>query len=249
MPVHVFVSFMKVFELGLEGEYEQRLLPDGKLTIDGFLCVFDVSASTAQNKVGERQRDAVVQILQQLVKTKKPVVVVTTKNDDAHPDCAREVERMLSRKELRSAKVGGSGVVVVDSSAHDNVNVDHAFLVLAQLIDKNVKKVPKVTSYADACRAQQEARERASEAMKTSMRSVVSDYRCSWVAAQQQLLKFSEVQLYVRLFGTSELRNAFRRHVKQLRDEKLRRRLAVHLSTLQILLARVFPDLAATQDR
>lgn len=30
-------------QLGIEKEYEQRLMPDGKLTVDGFLCVYDVS--------------------------------------------------------------------------------------------------------------------------------------------------------------------------------------------------------------
>ena len=30
-------------QLALEGEYEQRVLPDGKFNVDGFLLVFDVS--------------------------------------------------------------------------------------------------------------------------------------------------------------------------------------------------------------
>lgn len=30
-------------QLGIEKEYEQRLLPDGRLSIDGFICVYDVS--------------------------------------------------------------------------------------------------------------------------------------------------------------------------------------------------------------
>lgn len=30
-------------QLGIEKEYEQKLMPDGRLTVDGFLCVYDVS--------------------------------------------------------------------------------------------------------------------------------------------------------------------------------------------------------------
>ena len=156
---------------------------------------------------------------------------------------------MLNRKELRAASGSGLGVVVVDSSAHDNVNVDHAFLVLAQLIDKSFKKAPKVTSYADACRAQQERRLNATEALKSRMRSVLTDFRCSWVSAQSTLLKYSEGQLFVQLFGTAELRNAYRRHMKQLRDERVRLKLGTHLVNLQNLLQKIFPDLEAIKDR
>jgi hypothetical protein len=30
-------------QLGIEKEYEQRVMPDGRFNVDGFLCVFDVS--------------------------------------------------------------------------------------------------------------------------------------------------------------------------------------------------------------
>lgn len=30
-------------QLGIEKEYEQRLLPDGRLSVDGFICVYDIS--------------------------------------------------------------------------------------------------------------------------------------------------------------------------------------------------------------
>lgn len=30
-------------QLGIEKEYDQRLMPEGKLSVDGFLCVYDVS--------------------------------------------------------------------------------------------------------------------------------------------------------------------------------------------------------------
>ena len=31
-------------QLGIEKEYEQKVLPDGRLNIDGFIVVYDVSA-------------------------------------------------------------------------------------------------------------------------------------------------------------------------------------------------------------
>ena len=39
--------------LGIEKEFDQRLMPDGKCNIDGFLCVFDVSI--VPNRTLEKQ--------------------------------------------------------------------------------------------------------------------------------------------------------------------------------------------------
>lgn len=67
---------------GIEKEYEQRVLPDGKLNVDGFLCVFDVSQ--VPNRSLERQVELTASILNNCLKTKRPVVLVTTKNDEAN---------------------------------------------------------------------------------------------------------------------------------------------------------------------
>lgn len=67
---------------GIEKEYEQRVLPDGKLNVDGFLCVFDVSQ--VPNRSLDRQVDLTASILNNCLKTKRPVVLVTTKNDEAN---------------------------------------------------------------------------------------------------------------------------------------------------------------------
>ncbi len=64
---------------GVEHEFPQRYLPDGRLTVHGFLCLFDVS-SVAERSF-DFQLEATQHILQSLQKTKKPVVLVTTKND------------------------------------------------------------------------------------------------------------------------------------------------------------------------
>ena len=82
---------------GLEHEFEQVLLPDGRVSIDGFLCLFDVS-QVAQRSV-EHQVEYTHGILVQLLKTKKPVIFVTTKNDEAYRPYVSEAERLVNRSE------------------------------------------------------------------------------------------------------------------------------------------------------
>lgn len=68
------------------------------------------------------------------MKTKKPIVVASTKNDESNEFYVREIERLLSRKEFRN-------IPLVETSSHDNINVDQAFFQLAQMIDKKIKHV------------------------------------------------------------------------------------------------------------
>lgn len=60
---------------GIEKEYEQKVLPDGKISIDGFLCLFDVSVVPGRSL--EKQVEIITAILNNVVKTKKPVVLVS----------------------------------------------------------------------------------------------------------------------------------------------------------------------------
>ena len=50
---------------GIEKEFDQRLMPDGKCNIDGFLCVFDVSI--VPNRTLEKQvENKILNIILQL---------------------------------------------------------------------------------------------------------------------------------------------------------------------------------------
>lgn len=58
------------------------------------------------------------------------MVLVTTKNDEANEVYVKEAERLVQRKEFKGT------VMMVETSAHENINIDQAFIVLAQMIDR-----------------------------------------------------------------------------------------------------------------
>ena len=68
-------------------------MPEGKFSVDGFLCVFDVSR--VANRSIELQVEHTFYILSQLIKTKKPIVIATTKNDEVHKPFVTEIERFV----------------------------------------------------------------------------------------------------------------------------------------------------------
>ncbi|XP_063220269.1 rho GTPase-activating protein 190 isoform X2 [Bacillus rossius redtenbacheri] len=227
-------------QLGIEKEYEQKVIPDGKMNIDGFLCVFDVSVVPGRSI--EKQVEVVTTILNNLMKTKKPVVLVTTKNDDANESYVKEAEKIASRKEFKGV------IPVVETSAHENINVDLAFVTLAQLIDRTKGRC-KIVPYIEAAKARKELLESSTEAFHRLIRSQVTDHCAVWSYSSKKLAQHEEFVRYIELFGMDSCQRLFKRHVKKLKDEHLAKRIQCFMAVLPEVLQEMVPDLSALRDR
>ena len=223
-------------QLGIEKEYEQKVLPDGKLNIDGFLCVFDVSI--VPNRSIEKQVDIVANILNNLVKTKKPVVLVTTKNDDANEQYVKEAEKLVLRKEYKNS------IALVETSAHENINIELAFMVLAQLIDKT-KARSKIIPFSEAARARKELLDASTESLQRLIRIHVTDYRSLWSQASKKLAQNKEFTTFVELFGIDATQRLFRRHIKKLKDEQVAKKIESYFDMLPDILHEICPDISS----
>ena len=230
-------------DAGLEHEFEQKMLPEGRIAIDGFLCLFDVS-QVAHRPI-ERQVDYTACILLHLIKTKKPIVLVTTKNDEAYRPFVSEAERLVNRKELKER----GAIPIVETSSHDNVNVEFAFLTLAYMIERTNKNRPKIIAYSDAARACREVMDVAREAYQCLVRLHVGDYKASWTAVAKKLQNDSDFVHFVELFGTEQAVKLFRKHVSFLKDEFVRGRQSMYLHRLEVTLRDILPDLSTISDR
>ena len=224
----------------MEDGYEQKLMPDGKVVIDGIICCFDVSR--VNERPLEKQLEYVLVLLNNAVKTKKPVVLVTTKNDVGEQASVREVEKILTRKEFKSA------IPLVETSAHENVNVETAFLLLAHMIDKSKTKT-KVVPFEEAMRSRKEIKDVAREAFKHLLRTKVTDHKTSWASARKKLEKESDYQHHVDLFGTDATRKLVKHHTVQLREDLIKRRQNLFLKRLPDVLSHFLPDLETIGDR
>ena len=232
------LKFCDIFVLGLEHEFPQKLLPDGKFTVDGFLCLFDVSH--VPHRPIERMVEYTVHLLNQVMKTKKPVVLVTSKNDEANEAYVREAEKIVNRKEFKG------NVFIVEVSAHDNINVESAFLTLAHLIDRT-KGRTKIVPYSEAARAQKEIREVAKAAYISLLRCQVTDYKTN--ISSRRFNHFSDYNLYVDIFGTDSARSLIKRHIRQLKDEFINKKQQAYLESFRRILHDVLPDLNTIADR
>ena len=133
------ITYIEPDQLVLPEQYNDvGNFPD-KFLVDGFILCVDVSSSFTEP--GSHQKKIFELLLQNLLSTKKPVVVALTKFDQAKESSVASVNEVLAhcKKQLP----------VVEVSALRGVNVDLCFLVLAHLVDPKKPKT-RISSYAES---------------------------------------------------------------------------------------------------
>ncbi|KAJ6224769.1 hypothetical protein RDWZM_003314 [Blomia tropicalis] len=220
-------------QLGVEKEYDQIYLPDGRFNVDGFICVFDVSEM--QGRDISRQVELTALILGTLLKTKKPVILVTTKNDEVYPPFMKEAEKLVSRREFKGM------IPLVETSAHDNVNVDLAFWACVQR--DWTKGKTKILTYQDSFQRQRDRLEMVNDNYLSLIRTQITDYRSHWNNTYSNLSQSHEFLVYCDLFGQESAQQTFKRHVRKLRDDYVCRKMQMYLRVLPKVLAQLLPDL------
>nr|XP_018670541.1 rho GTPase-activating protein 35 isoform X1 [Ciona intestinalis]XP_026693614.1 rho GTPase-activating protein 35 isoform X2 [Ciona intestinalis] len=199
-------------QLAIESDFDVKLMPEGKVVIDGFILCFDVSF--VKYRTIDDQVRFVQNVYHYLAKTKKPILFALTKCDEAlNPFVAEAMKFAASCGGKRS-----SGIPVVETSASENINVTQAFLNLAQLIDKSRSK-SKIASFEDAAQVRKELLKDAKKKLETLLAHTVVKYDESWTTARKTLENELDYQRFVDLEGKNAASKIFRKHVNRLRDE------------------------------
>uniref|UniRef100_A0A3Q3EEM7 Rho GTPase-activating protein 35 n=1 Tax=Labrus bergylta TaxID=56723 RepID=A0A3Q3EEM7_9LABR len=218
-------------QLGLEQDFEQKQMPEGKLQVDGFLLCVDVSRG--MNRNFDDQLKFVTNLYGQLSKTKKPIVLVLTKCDEG-------VERYI--KDAHTFAITKKSLPVVETSARSNINVDLAFLTLVQLIDKSRGK-PKIIPYFEALKLQSQQIASAKDRYEWLINRIVKNHNETWINTSRRMNTSPEYKEYVFLEGTAKCKKLFQQHVYRLKQEHIERRRKIYLSTLPLALSSLVPDL------
>ncbi|NXU06598.1 RHG35 protein, partial [Buphagus erythrorhynchus] len=218
-------------QLGLEQDFEQKQMPDGKLPVDGFLLCVDVSRG--MNRNFDEQLKFVSNLYNQLAKTKKPVVVVLTKCDEG-------VERYI--RDAHAFALGKKNLQVVETSARSNVNVELAFSTLVQLVDKSRGKA-KIIPYFEALKQQSQQIAAAKDKYEWLVSRIVKSHHEVWANVSRKMQPAPEYQDYVYLEGTLKAKKLFLQHVQRLKQEHIERRRKLYLAKLPQALDALVPDL------
>uniref|UniRef100_UPI00359027CB rho GTPase-activating protein 5-like n=1 Tax=Myxine glutinosa TaxID=7769 RepID=UPI00359027CB len=219
-------------QLGIEQDFEQKQMPDGKLNIDGFLLCCDVSLVPSRKL--DCQLNFISNLQKQLLKTKKPVLLVATKCDVVVEQFIRDLQHCLSR--------GKMTIPIIEISAFDNINVELAFVALAQMIDKTRGK-PKIIPFAEAARQQKEIVAAAAEKFSELLAEKVLDLNAEWRKEKMTIEANKDFQEYVFLKGEKYAKDLFRKHIKHLRDEFVFRKKREYKKSFSKACEVLIPDL------
>ncbi|XP_016142236.1 rho GTPase-activating protein 35 [Sinocyclocheilus grahami] len=218
-------------QLGLEQDFEQKQMPEGKLQVDGFLLCVDVSRG--MNRNFDDQMKFVTNLYNHLSKTKKPIVLVLTKCDEG-------VERYI--KDSHTFAITKKNLQVVETSARSNVNVDLAFLTLIQLIDKGRGK-PKIIPYFEALKHQSQLIASAKDRYEWLVNHIVKNHNETWANISRRMQTSPEYKEYVFLEGTGKAKKLFQQHIHRLKQEHIERRRKAYLSALPLALSSLASEL------
>ncbi|KAG7253359.1 hypothetical protein CRUP_020764, partial [Coryphaenoides rupestris] len=207
-------------QLGLEQDFDQKQMPDGKLAIDGFMLCVDVSKGC--NRKFDDQMKFVGSLYMQISKSKRPIVLAATKCDEC-------VEQHL--RDLQAFAASKKNLVVVETSARTSVNVELCFHALIQQLDKTRGK-PKTVSYLDAYKVQRQLVAMVTDRFEKVVLQTVRDYHITWKTVMNTLKGQSDYEDFIIMEGTRKARNTFNRHIAQLKQEHIRRRREEYLTSL-----------------
>ncbi|XP_066550074.1 rho GTPase-activating protein 5 [Amia ocellicauda] len=218
-------------QLGLEQDFEQKQMPDGKLSIDGFVLCIDVSKGC--NRKFDDQMKFINSLYSQIVKSKKPIVIAATKCDECVEQYLRDIQAFASNKK---------NLLVVETSARCSVNVELCFHALTQLMDKTRGKA-KTVPYLDAYKTQRQLVATATDKFEKLIVQTVKDYHTSWKAISNKLKTHPDYDDYINLEGTRKARNTFSKHIEQLKQEHIKKRKEDYFSSLPKVLNNLLSNL------
>ena len=228
------IAYANKDQMAIPADYPVSEFPS-KFAVDGFLVVVDAQARFGSGgAVGDAQLKFLAKFLPALSKTKKPVVAVATKCDVADEAYVREIESTIARLVKNPH--------LVETSAVDDVNVDHAFHALAHLVEKGNRTRAKIVSYAHANRARQALVVDAKRAYQTALVETIGDFQTTWERCRRLMTDSEAFRRFVELRGVVKARRLFAQHVFELKERKQVQRRAEHLTKLPKALEAILSD-------
>ncbi|XP_062325599.1 rho GTPase-activating protein 5 [Osmerus eperlanus] len=218
-------------QLGLEQDFDQKQMPDGKLNVDGFVLCVDVSKGC--NRKFDDQMKFVNSLYTQMAKSKKPVVFAATKCDEC-------VEQYL--RDLQAFAASKKSLLVIETAAKSSINVELCFNALIQQMDKTRGK-PKTIPYLEAYKVHRQLVASMSDRFEKLIVQTVRDYHTSWKMVMNTLKSHPDYEEYITLEGTRKARNTFNKHIQQLKQEHIKKRKEDYLTSLPKILNNLLNNL------
>lgn len=186
-------------------------------------------------------------ILNNLLKTKKPIVLVTSKNDNRNKykiEYFNEIEKLIQQRHKEYQKYMYQHVI--ETSSHLNINVNQPFLIIASMLNKQLNKnrqftqqIQHVLKYNDAYYIYNEMCLQMKSYLKCLLVNEIKDYKSKY--EQFYAKKHKELKQLIDFFGIDFIVQQFNQHVAQLKHEYIKIKLNIYLKQrLAYLIENIF---------
>ena len=187
---------------------EDKNLPKDKLHVDAFLCIYDLSLRKSLS-------DFLI-LLHGLLITRRPLIIITTKND--------LVDNQLNRAQVfeQSIHHSFSTIPILHTSAHEHVNIQSvlelALYACDELTKKHFYKKYYPPNYVDAYKNEQSLKHVIQTEYRALLNRHVPDYRIvSWEKFYDRWQHHTSVQTFIDMFGKYQAKCVFDEHIEELK--------------------------------
>jgi GTPase SAR1 family protein len=187
---------------------EEKHFPKEKIIIDGFLCIYDLSSNKFLS-------DFLI-LLHNLLKTRRPILIVTTKNDLINN------QLILSHQFEQAIQYSFSNLPIIHTSAHEHVNIQSVLELALYACDETTKKnfqkkyIPP--NYIDAYKNEQSLKHVIQTEYRALLNRHVPDYRIgSWEKFYERWQHHTSVQTFIDMFGKQQAKCLYDEHIEELR--------------------------------
>jgi hypothetical protein len=185
-----------------------KTFPKDKINIDGFLCIYDLSSNTPIS-------DFLI-LLQLLLKTRRPIIIVTTKNDLIN------TQSILSLEFEQSIHYSLPNIPIIHTSAHEHVNIQSVLELALYACDETTRKsfytkyIPP--NYIDALKNEQSLKHVIQTEYRGLLNRHVPDFRVgSWEKFYERWQHHTSIQTFIDMFGKLQAKCLYDEHIEELR--------------------------------
>jgi GTPase SAR1 family protein len=187
---------------------ELKIFPKDKINIDGFLCIYDLSSNKFLS-------DFLI-LLHSLLKTRRPIIIVTTKNDKITN------QSNFSLQFERSIHHSFPNIPIIHTSAHEHVNIQSVLELALYACDETTRKLFHTKyippNYIDAYKNEQSLKHVIQTEYRALLNRHIPDYRVgSWEKFYDRWQHHTSVQTFIDMSGKQQAKCLYDEHIEELR--------------------------------
>ena len=193
-----------------------KTFPKDKITIDAFICIYDLSSN-------EHIINFII-FLHSLFKTRRPVLIVTSKNDliENQTDLALKFEQLIHH-----SSTNNSHIPIIHTSAHEHVNIQTVLEFALYACDESIRKSSHSNvlmlksiplNYDDAYKNEQSVKHVIQIEYRTLLKRNILDFRMSsWLKFYNNWQHHTCVQRFIDMCGKQQAEQFYDEHIDELK--------------------------------